>query len=136
MAGESVVLKHAVGLETSGEKHTPVFVRGLHLPVAWSKAFRTAKDEQTEMGIHILQGDSTSAADCRMIAVLTVTEIPCLKRGEANFKVTLAIDESGRFSIVARQADGTTLPVEGDPTEVTTQPWSAFTGFGGQWGFW
>ncbi len=119
MTSEYVLLKHAVGLETVGQQHTPIFVKGMHLPAACTLDFSTAIDNQEEITLHILQGDSQKASDCRSIARLQVKGIsPAQKRGEPKIKVTFEIEPSGVFQCRARELPNQRLLVEGEPARI------------------
>ena len=136
MSTERVVLEEAVGLETSGNTHTAVFVRGLHLPAHWTKTFRTAEDEQRQMVIHVLQGNSTAAEECRQVGQFTVEDLPVGARNQVSLQVTISIDECGRLSLCARGPRGRSLAVSGNILDLRTQGLADFTGLGGQWGSW
>jgi molecular chaperone DnaK (HSP70) len=79
----------------------------------------TAIDNQEEITLHILQGDSQKASDCRSIARLQVKGIsPAQKRGEPKIKVTFEIEPSGVFQCQARELPNQWLLVEGQPARV------------------
>ncbi|MEM7034964.1 MAG: sigma-70 family RNA polymerase sigma factor [Chloroflexota bacterium] len=99
------LLKEAVGLETTGEQHTPIFSRGLHLPTACTLNFSTAMDNQEALTIHVLQGDSQQMAACRSIAKLDIQNIaPQQKQGEPQISVTFEISASGQLTCKANEA--------------------------------
>jgi len=119
MTQEQVVLKQAVGLETTGQRHTAIFGKGMHLPVACTLDFSTATDNQAEITLHLLQGDSQNAAECRQIARLQIGGIaPNQKQREPKIKVTLEIDASGALHYRAKALPDRALVVRGKPAPV------------------
>lgn len=137
MADTAVLLKHAVGLETTGRQHTPVFVRGMHLPVRWTKMLSTGADDQEEIEVHLMQGDSTRADECRTIEMFKIRGIaPGQKRGEPKLRMTLEINPKGQVNFRVCDTAGEELEVVGNPERVHTQEETGFSGYGGMWGVW
>lgn len=131
MADKQMILKHAVGLATKGHRHTPIFVRGMHLPVSWTKMFLTAKDNQEEIEIHVLQGDSLDANECRNVAVFKIKNIPPKhKRMDHEIKATFEIDTSGQIHLYIRDLSGHPLRVESDTHPIEKEEISIFSGYG------
>jgi len=135
MSDELTILKHAVGFETAGDKHTPIFVRGLHLPVAWSKMLLPARENQAEIIIHLLQGDSSEAKECASIATFKIKGIsPRRNREGPEIMLTLEIDTQGEMRCQAHQLPDRGLVIEGSAKQILIEPVSTFSGYGGFWG--
>ena len=114
MTKETHVLKHAVGLETSGKRHSLIFSKGMHLPVSCSIAFSTALDDQDSFSFIIHQGDAERVDDCRKISEFLIQGIAANQpRGEPKIKATLSIDETGALHCTARELPHRSLTVEG-----------------------
>ncbi|NKB65660.1 MAG: sigma-70 family RNA polymerase sigma factor [Candidatus Latescibacteria bacterium] len=135
MQEEAIVLRHAVGLETTGQCHTPIFVRGLHLPVRWTKMLSTGADDQRQIGLHVLQGDSLQADQCRTLCLFTIKGLaPGQRRGEPKLRMSLEITARGRLNFDIRDLSGHPLELEGTPARVHIEEEGDFSGYGGLWG--
>ena len=122
MSNKNLLPKHAVGLETTGGQHTPIFARGLHLPASWSTIFSTAEDGQQQIVIHVMQGDGAAAADCRSVAALKISGWgKGQKKQGPQIRVTFNIDPKGAFSCAATQGSGQNLHVEGTPSRIEVE---------------
>lgn len=113
MMEERKVLKYAVGIETYKDIHTHVFGKGVHLPVACTMNFTTAKDAQQEIYFHVLQGDSLAASECQDIGEFLIKNISPQKAGEAVVRLTLEINDQGKLSVHARELPDKELSVDG-----------------------
>ncbi len=126
MLEENILLKYAVGLECTVEKGKPsqnvrVFGKGMHLPAACTFILTTAKDSQDELYFHILQGDSFIAAECISIGEFLIKGISPRKKGEAEIKLTLKIDPSGKLQCRAKEMPDKPLVVEGKAAAIATE---------------
>ena len=116
------ILKHAVGLETMGDRHTPLFIKGTHLPAACTLDFSTAQDGQTEITLRMLQGDSTEASACRRVVDLRLSGIaPNQKSQTPRLKVTLTVDVNGMLQCQARELPNSSLTIDGEPASIETE---------------
>lgn len=79
-------------------KNTPV-------PCETQKVFTTTRDQQTEVTIQVLQGESRVATDNIKLGELTLTGIRPAPRGAVHVEVTFEIDTDGLVSIRARDID-------------------------------
>ena len=113
------ILQQAVGVETTRQSHTPLFGKGLHLPVACTIDLSTASDQQTSITVHMLQGDSLEAKECQHLTNFMITGIASGQpRREPKLKVTFAIDANGTLECQATELPEQQLAVAGGPVSV------------------
>lgn len=125
MGKEIPKLKYSVGLETWSEEdekgvytHSPIFGKGIHLPVACTLKLTTAKDNQKELYFHVIQGDSLVASECRSIGEFLIKQITLRKQGEPEIELTLEIDSSGKLQAYAKELPDKPLSVEGKAAKI------------------
>jgi len=119
MTSETVMLQAAVGLETIGQQHTPIFGKGLHLPAACTILFSTAQDNQDAITIHLLQGDALPMVECKSITHLLIKNIATGQPKQTpQLKVTFMIDATGKIHCRATELPTRALLVEGTPATV------------------
>jgi len=126
MLGRNVLLQSAVGVEIwEGEdkpsQHARVFGRGIHLPVACTMNLSTSRDGQEELYLHLLQGDSLVADECRSIGEFLIKGISPQRKGEPEIKLTLEIDASGKLHFRAKESPDKTLGVEGKANPILVE---------------
>ena len=95
----------SLGIETSGCVFTKLIERNTKIPVTESEIFSTAKDLQTTMAIHVLQGERPMAADNITLGLFNLTGIPPAPRREPMIEVTFDIDADGILSVSAEDLD-------------------------------
>lgn len=116
------VLKHAVGLETTGESHSPLFNKGTLLPVACTVNFSTASDNQGSIELHLLQGDSTRMAECKSLGKVTVNGItPGQPRQDPQLMVTFTIDAGETLTCKAKELPNKELHILAKPAQIATR---------------
>ena len=91
-----------LGVETLGGVMTPLIPRNTTIPTAKSEIFSTAADNQTQVEIHILQGERPMAKDNKSLGRFILDGIPPAPRGVPQIEVTFDIDASGILSVTAK----------------------------------
>jgi molecular chaperone DnaK len=91
-----------LGLETLGGVRTPIIDRNTTVPTSKSQVFSTAADNQTQVQIHILQGEREFANDNKSLGTFNLEGIPPAPRGVPQVEVTFDIDASGILTVKAR----------------------------------
>ncbi|MCP4379780.1 MAG: Hsp70 family protein, partial [bacterium] len=91
----------SLGLETLGSVMTRLIERNTTIPTEKKEVFSTAADNQTEVTIHVLQGEREFAADNRSLGQFNLTDIPPAPRNMPKIEVTFAIDANGIMSVSA-----------------------------------
>ena len=91
-----------LGIETLGAVATPLIERNTTIPTKKSQVFSTAADNQTQVEIHVLQGERPMAADNKSLGRFILDGIPPAPRGVPQIEVTFDIDASGILSVRAQ----------------------------------
>ncbi len=91
-----------LGVETLGGVMTPLIQRNTTIPTAKTEVFSTAADNQTQVEIHILQGERPMAKDNKSLGRFILDGIPPAPRGVPQIEVTFDIDASGILSVTAK----------------------------------
>jgi molecular chaperone DnaK len=91
-----------LGIETLGNVATPLIPRNTTIPTRKSEVFSTAQDGQTEVDIHVLQGERPMAGDNRTLGRFRLTGIPPAPRGIPQIEVTFDIDANGILNVAAK----------------------------------
>jgi molecular chaperone DnaK len=92
----------SVGIETLGGVCTRLIERNTTIPTKKSETFSTAADNQTQVEIHILQGERQMAADNKSMGRFILDGIPPAPRGMPQIEVTFDIDANGIMSVSAK----------------------------------
>jgi molecular chaperone DnaK len=92
----------SLGVETLGSVMTKLIERNTTIPTAKKETFSTAADNQTEVDIHVLQGDREFAADNRTLGRFKLTGIPPAPRGIPQIEVSFDIDANGILHVTAK----------------------------------
>jgi molecular chaperone DnaK len=92
----------SLGIETLGGVTTKLIERNTTIPTKKSETFSTAADSQTQVEIHVLQGERQMAQDNKTIGRFTLTGIPPAPRGLPQIEVTFDIDANGILHVAAR----------------------------------
>jgi molecular chaperone DnaK len=91
-----------LGIETLGGVRTPLIDRNTTIPTKKTEIFSTAADFQTQVTIHVLQGERPMAADNVSLGSFNLLGIPPAPRGIPQIEVTFDIDASGILNVTAR----------------------------------
>jgi molecular chaperone DnaK len=91
-----------LGIETMGGVMTPLIDRNTTIPTEKSKIFSTAADNQTQVEIHVLQGERPMAADNKSLGRFILDGIPPAPRGIPQIEVSFSIDANGILRVTAR----------------------------------
>ena len=91
-----------LGLETLGGVMTPLIVRNTTIPSAKTETFSTAGDNQTQVEIHVLQGERPMARDNKSLGRFVLDGVPPAPRGVPQIEVSFDIDASGILSVNAK----------------------------------
>ena len=92
----------SLGLETLGSVMTTLIPRNTTIPSKKQETFTTAADNQTQVEIHILQGERSMAADNRTLGRFHLEGIPASPRGVPQVEVTFDIDANGILNVSAK----------------------------------
>src|SRR5689334_21795581 len=92
----------SLGIETLGGVTTVLIPRNTTIPTRKSEIFSTADDNQTQVEIHVLQGERQMARDNRTIGKFQLTGIPPAPRGIPQVEVTFDIDANGILHVSAK----------------------------------
>jgi molecular chaperone DnaK len=84
-----------LAIETLGGVATPMIPRNTTIPTKKTETFSTAADSQTEVEVHVLQGERPMAAQNRTLAKFKLGGIPTAPRGVPQIEVTFDIDANG-----------------------------------------
>jgi molecular chaperone DnaK len=90
-----------LGIETMGGVMTPLIDRNTTVPTEKSKVFSTAADNQTQVEIHVLQGERPMASDNKSLGRFILDGIPPAPRGVPQIEVTFDIDANGILKVSA-----------------------------------
>ena len=92
----------SLGIETMGGVFTRLIHRNTTIPTKKSQVFSTAADNQTKVGITILQGEREMAADNKKLGDFELGGIPMAPRGHPQIEVTFDIDANGILNVSAK----------------------------------
>jgi molecular chaperone DnaK len=95
----------SLGVETLGGVMTKIIARNTTIPVKKSEMFSTAVDNQTNVEIHILQGERELVAGNKSLGNFRLDGIPSAPRGVPQIEVTFDIDVDGILSVKAREKE-------------------------------
>ncbi len=92
----------SLGVETLGGVMTKIIPRNTTIPTKKSEVFSTAVDGQTNVEIHVLQGEREFANDNKSLGTFRLDGIPPAPRGIPQIEVTFDIDASGILNVTAK----------------------------------
>ena len=91
-----------LGVETKGGIMTKMIERNTTIPTKRSETFSTADDGQTQVEIHVLQGEREMASGNKSLGKFNLTDIPSAKAGTPQIEVTFDIDANGIVNVNAK----------------------------------
>lgn len=90
-----------LSIETLGAVATPIIERNTTIPTRKSQIFSTASDSQTQVDIHVMQGERPMAADNKTLGRFILDGIPPAPRGIPQIEVTFDMDANGILNVTA-----------------------------------
>ncbi len=91
-----------LGIETLGSVATPLIERNTTIPTKKSQVFSTAADSQTQVEIHVVQGERPMAPDNKSLGKFILDGIPPAPRGVPQIEVTFDINADGILHVNAK----------------------------------
>ncbi|MBI3443164.1 molecular chaperone DnaK [Candidatus Woesebacteria bacterium] len=102
-----------LAIETLGSVATPMIPRNTTIPTSKTEVFSTAADNQTQVEIHVTQGERPLAADNKSLGKFILDGIPPAPRGVPQIEVTFDMDASGILTVTAKdKATGKTQNIK------------------------
>jgi len=93
----------SLGIESQGGLFARIISRNSTIPTSAGQIFTNARDNQTVMDIHVLQGEREMAIDNFSLGQFQLTDIPTLPRGKAQVEVSFKIDVNGIVNVSAQE---------------------------------
>jgi molecular chaperone DnaK len=91
-----------LAIETMGNVATPMITRNTTVPASKTEVFSTAADNQTQVEIHVTQGERPMSADNKDLGRFILDGIPPAPRGVPQVEVTFDIDANGILKVTAK----------------------------------
>jgi molecular chaperone DnaK len=107
----------SLGIETQGGLTYKMIEKNANIPTAYTQTFTTVSDNQTTVGIHVLQGESDLSSENRLLGKFELVDIPTAPKGVPQIDVTFEIDTNGIVKVSAvDQQSGTEQSINIKPT--------------------
>ncbi|MBV8629501.1 MAG: Fe-S protein assembly chaperone HscA [Silvibacterium sp.] len=107
----------SLGIEALGGVVAKIIQRNSTIPASVTEHFTTGVDGQTNVAIHVVQGEREMAKDCRSLARFDLKGIPPMSAGLPRIEVKFLIDANGILHVSAReQRSGKEAEIEVKPT--------------------
>jgi molecular chaperone DnaK (HSP70) len=107
----------SLGIEALGGVAAKIIQRNSTIPASATEHFTTGVDGQTNVAIHVLQGERELAKDCRSLARFDLKGVPPMSAGLPRIEVKFLIDANGILHVSAReQRSGKEAEIEVKPT--------------------
>ena len=95
------VVPLSLGVKATGDLMSVVIPKNTNIPIRKSQTYRTANDDQTNVGIYIYEGERPLVKDCNQLGKFTVNNLPKAPAGAVETEVTFEIDENGILKVSA-----------------------------------
>lgn len=95
------VIPLSLGVETVGGAVAKLIVRNSPVPARATERFSTSVDGQTNVKLHVLQGEREMAEDCRSLGTFELRGIPPMPAGIPKLEVTFLVDANGVLTVSA-----------------------------------
>lgn len=106
----------SLGVESAGGVFTRLIPRGTSLPAPRTQLVSTSADGQTQIVLHLLQGEREMAADNESVARIQIGPLPPRPRGGIQVEIDIVSDGSGLPTATARIAES------GEPKQTRVRP--------------
>ena len=106
----------SLGIEVAGGVTDKIILRNSTIPASATQHYTTQVDGQTNVAIHVLQGERELAKDCRSLARFDLKAIPAMPAGLPRVEVRFLIDANGILHVTAREQRS------GKEAEISVQP--------------
>jgi Fe-S protein assembly chaperone HscA len=106
----------SLGIEALGGVVAKIIQRNSTIPASASESFTTGVDGQTNVAIHVVQGEREMAKDCRSLARFDLKGVPPMMAGMPRIEVKFLIDANGILSVSAQELRS------GQQAEVSVKP--------------
>jgi Fe-S protein assembly chaperone HscA len=107
----------SLGIEVAGGVTDKIILRNSTVPASATQHYTTQVDGQTNVAIHVLQGERELARDCRSLARFDLKGIPPMPAGLPRIEVKFLIDANGILQVSAReQRSGKEAQIEVQPS--------------------
>ena len=106
----------SLGIEVAGGVTDKIILRNSTVPASATQYYTTQVDGQTNIAIHVLQGERELARDCRSLARFDLKGVPPMSAGMPRIEVKFLIDANGILRVSAREQRS------GQEAEIDVQP--------------
>jgi len=107
----------SLGIEVAGGVTDKIILRNSTIPASATQYYTTQVDGQTNVAIHVLQGERELARDCRSLARFDLKGVPPMTAGMPRIEVKFLIDANGILHVSAReQRSGKEAEIEVQPS--------------------
>ncbi|MGA8538744.1 MAG: Fe-S protein assembly chaperone HscA [Terriglobales bacterium] len=106
----------SLGIEVAGGVTDKIILRNSTIPASATQYYTTQVDGQTNVAIHVLQGERELARDCRSLARFDLKGVPPMVAGMPRIEVKFLIDANGILRVSAREQRS------GQEAEIDVQP--------------
>jgi molecular chaperone DnaK len=106
----------SLGIEVAGGVTDKIILRNSTIPASATQHYTTQVDGQSNVAIHVLQGERELAKDCRSLARFDLKGIPAMPAGLPRVEVRFLIDANGILHVTAREQRS------GKEAEISVQP--------------